>query len=572
MRVEVPTPALRDALPRMDIAVFVGFAAAGPVDLPVAVESLGEFEAVFGGEIVLARARSGGELGGLLHPCVRGFFSGGGRRCWIVRVAAPSAQTTLFPLADLLVARRADWRQPWRLQPALIAARSPGSWADGLTVATRLAARWVQVRPDDYDGSRLNVDVLGPAALALRTGDLLRFVVHGDRLLHTRIDELAAPVSEPGGRLRRRLRLRGMCVLSPQPGVSPSSVVSHLAYFEPTSNGGGSQVEHLVAAEGEWVEERLAVRCRLPVGRVPRRGAVLQVRFADAAPAWFQVIDSVLTEAGDAARTVGVEISGRLWNDDAGSGWLTALTDWIGDRRERPVQWVRLGLRVSDGRQPDFTLDGIGMAAPVDAPSADLGIASLPDDQRFFGPEGDAAGSDPVSNAFELTRRDSFGRLTRRFPLASLPAEGELMLIPLGGGQEFGPGLGAVGIDRLRLRTGRPRRLFLAPVRGAAARRVWQRHDRRSGGGAALPRREAGAASRDARGFRIRQHRRGGRAHPARHPGRRSPRLAGGGRPAARLDRTAAAGDDACTTERLRVQRLRADTARGARLRARQRP
>ena len=407
---------------------------------------------MFGGEIVLARAAaSGDDLGGLLHPGVRGFFSNGGRRCWIVRVASASAQTALFPLADLLLARRADASAPWRLEPALIAARSPGSWADGLTVATRLDVQSIQIRPAGaYDGSLLNVDVLGPPALAVRTGDLLRFVVDGDRIVHARIDGLDPPVSEPGGRLRRRLNVRGFCALYASAPVSPSAIVSHVAYFEPTGDG-GAQVEHRVVAQGDWVDERLSLRCRLPAGRVPRRGAVLHVRFADDTLSWFQVADSVLAQTGDADGSVVVEMSGRLWNDDGGGGWQHALEHWIGDRGERSVQWLRLGLRAGDGGQPDFTLDGIGMAAPADAQSADLGIATLPDDQRFFGPAGDAAAEDPVSHAFELTRRDSFGRLTRRFPLASLPAEGELMLIPLGDEQEFGPGLGAVGIDRPRL-------------------------------------------------------------------------------------------------------------------------
>src|SRR6185295_836679 len=92
VRFEVPPPALREALPRMDIALFVGFAASGPLDLPVAVESLAEFEAVFGEQFVLAQdALSGEPVAGCLHPSVRGFFSNGGRRCWVVRVAGAHA-------------------------------------------------------------------------------------------------------------------------------------------------------------------------------------------------------------------------------------------------------------------------------------------------------------------------------------------------------------------------------------------------------------------------------------------------------------------------------------------------
>ena len=457
VRFEVPSPALREALPRMDIAFFVGFTAAGPVDLPVAVEGLGEFEAVFGGEIRLARdAATGADVSGLLHPCVRGFFSAGGRRCWVVRVAAATARTTVFPLANMLLAHRTGPGEAWLFEPALIAARSPGSWADGLGVATRLSVQLLQVRPvGGYDNSVLSVDVLGPPALALRAGELLRFSVAGESQVHARIAEMDAPASDPGGRLRRRVRLRGLCGLRVVVATSPCSAVTHLGYFEPGPDG-AAQAERRVAADGEWggtePTERFTLRCRLPAGRVPGIGALLQVHFAGAArPAWFTVAEITLTQTGEADGRAGVQLWGTLW--DAGDGgWRTRLDDWIGNGQERPVHWLRLGLRAADGIGPDFTLEQIGMAAPVNAQSAGLGIANLPDDQRFFGAEGEHAAGSPVGQAFELTRRDTFGHLTRRFPLASLaptlPSEGELMLISLGNEQEFGQGLGAARIDQ----------------------------------------------------------------------------------------------------------------------------
>ncbi len=48
-----PAP-VAEALPRMDIAVFVGLAASGPVDLPVAVEDAPRFAAIFGADVALA--------------------------------------------------------------------------------------------------------------------------------------------------------------------------------------------------------------------------------------------------------------------------------------------------------------------------------------------------------------------------------------------------------------------------------------------------------------------------------------------------------------------------------------
>ena len=47
-RFEAESPPLAEWLPRMDVACFVGFAASGPLDVPVAVESAAHFEAIYG--------------------------------------------------------------------------------------------------------------------------------------------------------------------------------------------------------------------------------------------------------------------------------------------------------------------------------------------------------------------------------------------------------------------------------------------------------------------------------------------------------------------------------------------
>src|SRR4051812_21670665 len=80
--------AVSEALPRMDIAVFVGLAASGPVDLPVVIADAPEFAAIFGADTMLATDPDTGQAArGSLGPAVRAFFTNGGVRCWIVRVA-----------------------------------------------------------------------------------------------------------------------------------------------------------------------------------------------------------------------------------------------------------------------------------------------------------------------------------------------------------------------------------------------------------------------------------------------------------------------------------------------------
>src|SRR5437762_3167475 len=92
---EAQAPILSAVLPRMDIAVFVGFAASGPINTPVSVESAAQFTAIFGEDAPLALdLRTGSYITAFLTPAVRAFFRNGGRRCWIVRVAKRSRSVT----------------------------------------------------------------------------------------------------------------------------------------------------------------------------------------------------------------------------------------------------------------------------------------------------------------------------------------------------------------------------------------------------------------------------------------------------------------------------------------------
>jgi len=62
---EAALPPPREAPLRLDVAAFVGFAERGPLDLPVAVEDISQYHEVFGGDLLLARTRLGGNLSSL---------------------------------------------------------------------------------------------------------------------------------------------------------------------------------------------------------------------------------------------------------------------------------------------------------------------------------------------------------------------------------------------------------------------------------------------------------------------------------------------------------------------------
>ena len=190
-RFETKAPPLAETLPRMDIAVFVGFAASGPLQTPVAVESEAQFEALFGRDAPLAwDVVRGEQVYAYLGPAVRAFFRNGGRRCWVIRVAKREssgvedlnrARYNHFPIPNLL---RATFDEEGKasLMPGFARARSEGSWSDSLTVGSALLTR-----PERLMGALLKDDdeyvayVIRSANDDFAAGDLLRLTYDSGR-------------------------------------------------------------------------------------------------------------------------------------------------------------------------------------------------------------------------------------------------------------------------------------------------------------------------------------------------------------------------------------------------------
>ena len=171
--VDVPPPA-GDGLPVMDVAVFVGFAERGPLDRPVAIEDPAQYAAVFGGALDLVpRLPDRRDLTepppmqrAHLPAAVASFFAGGGRRCYVIRVAGDAGET-LFPVSGLRLATRCGAGHPWQLaaQDFSLRSASPGAWADRHELAVRLRA--VALRADDavQRGDVLRVRRPAPAGI-----------------------------------------------------------------------------------------------------------------------------------------------------------------------------------------------------------------------------------------------------------------------------------------------------------------------------------------------------------------------------------------------------------------------
>ena len=172
VRFETVTRAASDVLPRMDVAVFAGFAAAGPLHVPVVVEDTKQYAAIFGTDLALAwDPEQGATAYAHLGPAVRAFFASGGRRCWVIRVADGSATHNYLPVPGLLRYVRDTNGEVVVREPAFARSRSEGSWSDALQLQAALRARPLAGVICDPTRTRLDV----PAASGL-TPDMLRAV------------------------------------------------------------------------------------------------------------------------------------------------------------------------------------------------------------------------------------------------------------------------------------------------------------------------------------------------------------------------------------------------------------
>jgi len=203
VRFEAAAPPASGDLPRMDIPAFVGFAASGPIGVPVAVEDAVRFAEIFGDAQPLARDAATGEaIEAYLAPAVRAFFRNGGRRCWIVRLARGAAANRFrLPGLQLLAAGPA-------LADAFAVARSEGSWSDGLRVQTSLVGSPLRFAAL-VAGPPLAVDVVPATPDAVAVGDLLQlaWLDPSAPVLYLAVESLqAVPLASP---LATGVRLTG---------------------------------------------------------------------------------------------------------------------------------------------------------------------------------------------------------------------------------------------------------------------------------------------------------------------------------------------------------------------------
>lgn len=306
---EAQSPPLTEFLPRMDVAVFIGFAASGPLHQPVAVEDAAQFAAIFGEDAPLVWDRQRGEtVYAYLAPAVRAFFRNGGRRCWVVRIAART-RPNLFQIPGL-----AELRKGGSLVPVYAQARSQGSWSDSLQTSAQLLSRPVIIThyssPTEFD-----LEVSSPGDVL--AGDILR-LTFDEGYVPLVVVQSATLVAERGAKpetaqsRRINVHVQGGMVfwfrLPDKPPLRKSGRASVLTV------GGRKLAARADLPDAEWKSHQsVTVNLRLSPADAPLPGSFVRLRFGKESM-WLRVEDvRVMGHPGKSGPDT-VQVSGEaLW-------------------------------------------------------------------------------------------------------------------------------------------------------------------------------------------------------------------------------------------------------------------
>jgi hypothetical protein len=391
---EPQPPAPDEILPRMDIAAFVGFAASGPIDVPVVVEDAAQFAAIFGSDAQLVRDQRTGEAGTAhLGPTVRAFFRNGGRRCWIVRVAGPSARVTALPVPGLVRQRRDGM-----LEQAELRARSPGSWADTLRAGSAVISTPVEVVGGSLQRGELELALARPGEVT--SGDVVRLTFPAGTTL-----QLAVRGAEPLGEAH------------PSRPATPRRTLVRVGFAEPVwlhrrpaplaAAGrarflGLDRRRHVVAATVSGAEGRsISVDVAAPSASAPPPGSLVRFRLPSSPPLWLVVRSA---ESVPGTRAGGAELLR-----------VTGEALWHGPPDPLPeldsasfAERLTVELHVLRGAEERFRISDLGLG-----PGHSRYLGDLPHDAELYERLAEASGEAPPP----LWRAAA----EPRFPLAAAP-------------------------------------------------------------------------------------------------------------------------------------------------------
>jgi hypothetical protein len=418
IRVDVAPPPAVEALPRMDVAVLVGFASTGPLHVPVAIESVAQYAAVFGPDAPLAwDAQRGERVQALLGPAVRAFFANGGRRCWVIRVArvesarlAPGspAKANGFALPGVL-----ELSGGGLVGPALARARCEGSWSDPLRVASAMQKR------------TLGLEGFGPVAppgsarfafhtrYGLREGDLVEIDDDDGHAAYATIDAVRV-VANPAGPYAVQCSVRAAFERVTGAASPPSSPPSALAGEAGVEGFFGSLPATLVPPSAAG--EPALLRFDLPVPASLECGH--WARWSDGSATLWLRIDELDREADFSGSPPALDTT-RVRATARGPAWreLGAILPFAATGVRR-AHLLALDLRVDESAGAAFRLAAAGLT-----PAHPQGWWTNWSDADFYRPDDDV-GAGPATQVVPAE--------VPRFPLSRRDAPLPLAWIPLG--------------------------------------------------------------------------------------------------------------------------------------------
>jgi hypothetical protein len=437
------SPQLIESLPRMDVAVFVGFAASGPLHTPVAVEDAAQFAAVFGEDAPLVwDARRGEQINAYLGPAVRAFFDNGGRRCFVVRVAASQARSNCFPLPGLVVARwtpgAPEMNPPnaVNLSPAFAQARSEGSWSDGLRTSTVLLTRPVQTLGLKEEKGRLVLDLAQITSKDLAPGDLLRLSFDDEgyvlMLAAETVEQLRTP-APPGQTITRVVSSRAVwfksrLLDSPPSGVTQAKARLFVREVVPAELSdaafsaaafASNEIDAFLDLSAIQNQSQITLDLATPFADAPDPGSLIGVEVANE-QLWMTVAEvSVSEKSTPASERVTLKGQG-LWSvktppatlpTDLSSAEVLTFELWVKQGDEYATQLGELGF----------------------APNHPRFWAALPTDEALYDGLNEVFAEGRAEQGFEKERVELWRlkNTSARFPLAGIIAKNALY-IPIG--------------------------------------------------------------------------------------------------------------------------------------------
>ena len=433
-RFETQAPPLPEVLPRMDIAVFVGFAASGPLQTPVAIESEPQFTAIFGEDAPLAwDVVRGQEVHAHLGPAVRAFFNNGGQRCWIIRVARQTAteeeplnraRYNFFPVPYLARAEFNPNGELATVTPAFARGRSEGSWSDALRVSSAVLSRPIQVDGGlQRDGLDYAMQIARDPSNPLAAGDMLRLVYESDGLtallaLKTIKTGETSPLVTPLSQFMDATATRAVWLLTlSKDSLAPAPNTPVTAAVFTREDSGASPVEQDTIAAFEMIysavlspdqatlliDDKITLKLLdCPLADAPVPGSI--VRMEQGSIRWWMTVDSLNFTSGDEGVPL---LSGSAFRVVDPPNPLPAATP-AGERLSFEL-WVRRAEEYS------ISLSDLGFA-----PDHERFWAALPTDEEVYRPSESLTSENPATILWNPVG-DLF-----RFPVAGIRAADEI--------------------------------------------------------------------------------------------------------------------------------------------------